>query len=76
VNWLATLFAIFEKAKELLYGHKIDLSYRWSMRAGSFQGHVLWRILHAVVGSGSLGTCRQRKMLCWLTSKSVWPLLA
>ncbi|MDO9195167.1 cytochrome c oxidase subunit 3 [Rhodoferax sp.] len=62
------------------YGHKIDLSYRWSMSwfifsevmfFGAFFTALWWARAHAVPDLGNLGNA-----LLWPDFKAVWPSLA
>ena len=84
VVWLATLFVWFRdsvrESEGGLYGHKIDLSYRWSMSwfifsevmfFGAFFTALLWARVHSVPALGSL-----ENALLWPDFKSVWPSAA
>ena len=84
VVWLATLFVWFRdsvrESEGGLYGHKIDLSYRWSMSwfifsevmfFGAFFTALLWARVHSVPALGSL-----ENALLWPDFKSVWPSVA
>ena len=82
--WLGTLFAWFRdsvrESESGLYGHKIDLSYRWSMSwfifsevmfFGAFFTALLWARVHSVPALGDL-----ENSLLWPDFKSVWPSMA
>ena len=84
VVWLATLFVWFRdsvrESEGGLYGHKIDLSYRWSMSwfifsevmfFGAFFTALLWARVHSVPALGNL-----ENALLWPDFKSVWPSAA
>ena len=84
VVWLATLFVWFRdsvrESEGGLYGHKIDLSYRWSMSwfifsevmfFGAFFTALLWARVHSVPALGNL-----ENALLWPDFKSVWPSVA
>ena len=84
VIWLGTLFQWFRDAiaesEGGLYGHKIDLSYRWSMSwfifsevmfFGAFFTALWWARAHSVPALGSLDNA-----LLWPDFKAVWPSLA
>ena len=81
VVWLGVLFLWFSEAvyerKESQYGHKIDLSYRWSMSwficsevmfFGAFFTALWWARSHSVPALGSLDNA-----LLWPDFKAVWP---
>jgi cytochrome c oxidase subunit III len=82
--WLATLFVWFrESVRESeggLYGHKVDLSYRWAMSwfifsevmfFGAFFTALWWARSHSVPALGDL-----ENALLWPDFKAVWPSLA
>jgi cytochrome c oxidase subunit 3 len=82
--WLGTLFQWFRdsiaESEGGLYGHKIDLSYRWSMSwfifsevmfFGAFFTALWWARAHSVPALGSLDNA-----LLWPDFKAVWPSLA
>ncbi len=84
VIWLGTLFQWFRDAiaesEGGLYGHKIDLSYRWSMSwfifsevmfFGAFFTALWWARVHSVPALGSL-----ENALLWPDFKAVWPSMA
>ncbi|GBU15183.1 cytochrome c oxidase subunit III [Polaromonas sp.] len=84
VIWLVTLFQWFRDAvaesEGGLYGHKIDLSYRWSMSwfifsevmfFGAFFTALWWARMHSVPALGSL-----ENALLWPDFKAVWPSVA
>ena len=79
--WLTVLYQWFsESIRESeggQYGHKIDLSYRWSMRwfifsevmfFGAFFTALWWARSHSVPALGSL-----ENALLWPDFKAVWP---
>ena len=82
--WLVVLYQWFKDAiaesEGGLYGHKIDLSYRWSMTwfifsevmfFGAFFSALWWMRAHSVPALGSLDNA-----LLWPDFKAVWPTLA
>jgi len=82
--WLGTLFQWFSDAiaesESGLYGHRIDLSFRWSMSwfifsevmfFGAFFTALWWARAHSVPALGSLDNA-----LLWPDFKAVWPSLA
>ena len=82
--WLGTLFQWFRdsiaESEGGLYGHRIDLSYRWSMSwfifsevmfFGAFFTALWWARGHSVPALGSLDNA-----LLWPDFKAVWPSLA
>ena len=84
VIWLTVLFQWFsqsiDESEGGLYGHKIDLSFRWSMTwfifsevmfFGAFFTALWWVRGHSVPGLGSLDNA-----LLWPEFKAVWPTLA
>ena len=84
VWWLATLYRWFsESVRESeggLYGHKIDLSFRWSMSwfifsevmfFGAFFTALWWARSHSVPALGGL-----ENSLLWPDFKAVWPSMA
>ena len=84
VMWLVTLFQWFSDAiaesEGGLYGHRIDLSFRWSMSwfifsevmfFGAFFTALWWARAHSVPALGSLDNA-----LLWPDFKAVWPSLA
>lgn len=84
VVWLVTLFQWFSDAiaesEGGLYGHRVDLSYRWSMSwfifsevmfFGAFFTALWWARAHSVPALGSLDNA-----LLWPDFKAVWPSLA
>jgi len=84
VWWLGTLFQWFrESVSESeggLYGHKVDLSFRWSMSwfifsevmfFGAFFTALWWARAHSVPALGSLDNA-----LLWPDFKAVWPSLS
>ena len=84
VIWLGTLFQWFRdsiaESEGGMYGHKIDLSYRWSMSwfifsevmfFGAFFTALWWARMHSVPSLGSLDNA-----LLWPNFKAVWPSLA
>jgi cytochrome c oxidase subunit III len=79
--WLGTLFFWFkqsiEESQSGLYGHKIDLSFRWSMSwfifsevmfFGAFFSALWWARMHSVPELGNL-----EHALLWPDFKAVWP---
>jgi cytochrome c oxidase subunit III len=79
--WLGTLFFWFKQSitesQGGLYGHKIDLSFRWSMSwfifsevmfFGAFFSALWWARMHSVPELGSLESA-----LLWPDFKGVWP---
>ena len=81
VWWLFTLYQWFgdavRESEGGLYGHKIDLSYRWSMSwfifsevmfFGAFFTALWWARSHSVPALGSLDNA-----LLWPDFKAVWP---
>jgi cytochrome c oxidase subunit III len=79
--WLGTLFFWFKQSiaesQGGLYGHKIDLSFRWSMSwfifsevmfFGAFFSALWWARMHSVPELGSL-----ENALLWPDFKGVWP---
>ena len=81
--WLVVLYQWFKDAiaesEGGLYGHKIDLSYRWSMTwfifsevmfFGAFFTALWWARVHSVPALGSLDNA-----LIWPDFKAVWPTL-
>jgi cytochrome c oxidase subunit 3 len=82
--FLGVLFQWFSEAVREseggLYGHKVDLSYRWSMSwfifsevmfFGAFFTALWWARAHSVPALGSLDNA-----LLWPDFKAVWPSLA
>lgn len=82
--WLGTLFQWFRESiaesEGGLYGHRIDLSYRWSMSwfifsevmfFGAFFTALWWARSHSVPALGSLDNA-----LLWPDFKAIWPSLA
>jgi len=82
--WLVVLYQWFKDAiaesEGGLYGHKIDLSYRWSMTwfifsevmfFGAFFSALWWMRAHSVPALGSLDNA-----LLWPDFKAVWPTVA
>ena len=82
--WLGTLFQWFRDAVAESeggnYGHKIDLSYRWSMSwfifsevmfFGAFFTALWWARGHSVPALGSLDNA-----LLWPDFKAIWPSMA
>jgi cytochrome c oxidase subunit III len=79
--WLGTLFFWFKQSiaesQGGLYGHKIDLSFRWSMSwfifsevmfFGAFFSALWWARMHSVPELGNL-----EHALLWPDFKAVWP---
>jgi cytochrome c oxidase subunit 3 len=84
VWWLTVLFQWFSQAihesESGQYGHKVDLSYRWSMTwfifsevmfFGAFFSALWWARMHSLPALGSL-----ENALIWPDFKAVWPSLA
>ena len=82
--WLGTLFQWFRESiaesEGGLYGHKVDLSFRWSMSwfifsevmfFGAFFTALWWARAHSVPELGSL-----ENALLWPDFKAVWPSAA
>jgi len=82
--WLGTLFQWFRESiaesEGGLYGHKVDLSFRWSMSwfifsevmfFGAFFTALWWARAHSVPELGSL-----ENSLLWPDFKAVWPSMA
>lgn len=82
--WLGTLFQWFRQSiaesEGGLYGHKVDLSFRWSMSwfifsevmfFGAFFTALWWARAHSVPALGSL-----ENALLWPDFKAVWPSMA
>lgn len=82
--WLGTLFQWFRdsiaESEGGMYGHKVDLSFRWSMSwfifsevmfFGAFFTALWWARVHSVPSLGSL-----ENALLWPDFKAVWPSLA
>ena len=82
--WLGTLFQWFRQSigesEGGLYGHRVDLSFRWSMSwfifsevmfFGAFFTALWWARAHSVPALGSL-----ENALLWPDFKAVWPSLA
>ena len=83
-GWLFVLFQWFRDAvgesEGGLYGHRIDLSFRWSMAwfifsevmfFGAFFTALWWARAHSVPALGSLDNA-----VLWPDFKAVWPSLA
>ncbi|MDO8458245.1 MAG: cytochrome c oxidase subunit 3 [Burkholderiaceae bacterium] len=83
VVWLGVLFQWFSEAvsesESGQYGHKVDLSFRWSMSwfifsevmfFGAFFTALWWARSHSVPALGSLDNA-----LLWPDFKAVWPSL-
>ena len=81
--WLGTLFQWFRQSiaesEGGLYGHRVDLSFRWSMSwfifsevmfFGAFFTALWWARSHSVPALGSLDNA-----LLWPDFKAVWPSL-
>jgi len=81
IVWAITIFRWFSQAVSEseggLYGHRIDISFRWSMSwfifsevmfFGAFFGALYWARLHALPSLGSL-----ENALLWPDFKAVWP---
>ena len=84
VFWLTVLFQWFREAamesESGMYGHKIDLSYRWSMSwfifsevmfFGAFFSALWWARAHSVPELGNV-----EHALLWPDFKAVWPSVA
>jgi cytochrome c oxidase subunit 3 len=84
VGWLFVLYQWFSESiaesQGGQYGHKIDISYRWSMTwfifsevmfFGAFFTALWWARAHSVPALGSLDNA-----LLWPEFKAVWPSLA
>ncbi|MEO7888341.1 MAG: cytochrome c oxidase subunit 3 [Polaromonas sp.] len=84
VWWLVTLFRWFSESiaesEGGMYGHRIDLSFRWSMSwfifsevmfFGAFFTALWWARSHSLPALGSL-----ENALLWPDFKAVWPSLA
>ena len=84
LGWLFVLFQWMREAalesEKGLFGHKIDLSYRWSMSwfifsevmfFGAFFTALWWARAHSVPALGSL-----ENALLWPDFKAVWPSVA
>jgi cytochrome c oxidase subunit 3 len=84
VWWLTVLFQWFSQAiqesESGQYGHKVELSYRWSMTwfifsevmfFGAFFSALWWARMHSLPALGSL-----ENALIWPDFKAVWPTLA
>ncbi|HYW58548.1 MAG TPA: cytochrome c oxidase subunit 3 [Polaromonas sp.] len=84
VMWLAVLFFWFRasvaESEGGLYGHKIDLSFRWAMSwfifsevmfFGAFFTALWWARVHSVPELGSL-----ENALLWPDFKAIWPSVA
>ena len=84
VWWLGTLYQWFRESiaesEGGLYGHKVDLSFRWSMSwfifsevmfFGAFFTALWWARVHSVPALGSL-----ENALLWPDFKAVWPSVA
>jgi cytochrome c oxidase subunit 3 len=82
--WLVVLYQWFRDAvtesEGGQYGHKIDISYRWSMTwfifsevmfFGAFFTALWWARVHSVPALGSLDNA-----LLWPDFKAVWPTVA
>jgi cytochrome c oxidase subunit III len=83
VIWLGVLFQWFSQAvsesESGQYGHKVDLSFRWSMSwfifsevmfFGAFFTALWWARMHSVPELGSLESA-----ILWPDFKAVWPSL-
>ncbi|UFS55497.1 cytochrome c oxidase subunit 3 [Comamonadaceae bacterium M7527] len=81
VWWLSILYRWFKESvsesEAGLYGHKIDLSYRWSMSwfifsevmfFGAFFTALWWARMHSVPALGSI-----ENALIWPDFQAVWP---
>ncbi|MDM0012402.1 cytochrome c oxidase subunit 3 [Variovorax sp. J22P168] len=81
IVWLGTLYVWFaqsiRESEGGLYGHKIDLSFRWSMSwfifsevmfFGAFFTALWWARNHALPSLGSLDNA-----MIWPDFKAVWP---
>jgi cytochrome c oxidase subunit 3 len=84
LGWLFVLFQWFSDAiaesQDGMYGHKVDLSFRWSMSwfifsevmfFGAFFSALWWVRAHSVPALGNL-----ENSLLWPGFKAVWPTLA
>jgi cytochrome c oxidase subunit 3 len=84
IGWLAVLFQWFKdsigESESGQYGHKIDISYRWSMTwfifsevmfFGAFFTALWWGRAHSVPELGSLAN-----ELLWPNFKAAWPSVA
>jgi cytochrome c oxidase subunit III len=84
VWWLAVLYFWFREAinesESGQYGHKIDLSYRWSMSwfifsevmfFGAFFTALWWARMHSVPALGNI-----ENALLWPDFQAVWPTTA
>ena len=84
VFWLGVLYQWFgdaiSESESGQYGHKVDLSYRWSMSwfifsevmfFGAFFSALWWTRAHSVPMLGSLDNA-----LLWPDFKAVWPSVA
>jgi cytochrome c oxidase subunit III len=84
VWWLTILYRWFKdsiaESESGMYGHKIDLSYRWSMSwfifsevmfFGAFFTALWWARMHSVPTLGSI-----ENALIWPDFKAVWPSVA
>ena len=82
--WLGVLYQWFHQAvtesENGLYGHKVDMSYRWSMSwfifsevmfFGAFFTALWWARSHSVPTLGSL-----ENALLWPDFKAIWPTLS
>ena len=82
--WLSVLYQWFHQAvtesENGLYGHKVDMSYRWSMSwfifsevmfFGAFFTALWWARSHSVPTLGSL-----ENALLWPDFKAIWPTLS
>ena len=81
VWWLVVLFQWFKdsvsESEGGLYGHKVDLSYRWSMSwfifsevmfFGAFFTALWWARVHSVPALGNI-----ENALIWPDFQSIWP---
>ena len=84
IFWLGVLYQWFGDAiaesEGGMFGHKVDLSYRWSMSwfifsevmvFGAFFSALWWARSHSLPSLGSLDNA-----LLWPNFKAVWPTLA
>ena len=84
IIWLSTLYQWFSEAihesQTGQYGHKVDLSFRWSMSwfifsevmfFGAFFSALWWARVHSVPELGEL-----KNALLWPDFKAVWPSMA
>ena len=82
--WLSVLYQWFHQAvtesENGLYGHKVDMSYRWSMSwfifsevmfFGAFFTALWWARSHSVPTLGGL-----ENALLWPDFKAIWPTLS